>query len=428
VVGITGARRDAALGAWLTTLVAFGAPAWAQAPAWLAALAGPGPLIELVPDADARHEAPADESLVPPLADLDLSILTTTVADREPTDLRLLVSEGERWRLMELGAAVTLRPLEAKLTAFGRLPYAVVEPAPGIRALNETYEPAATGITAVVGGFETGVQYRSAGKRLERLMGGRAGFKDREGHEVWVAQRFGVLRFRLADSALTDNVDRNPALPRTTRDETALTTELALDGWPTLRLTVASGESERVHLTRDARDLAPERHDFESITGSAYYSGGPAWSLSASSTFSRSRHAERPDDGMAMAYHDLSLTLHPITALTVTPWISLMQERYEPSGLGMDTGTAALTVSYAPRASRWSAWSYASYTTARASDASTDARSVSVTGILTYGLGRWLPGCSVSVETSYDRYVNAAFPGGAVQSVSGFVVVRLAAF
>lgn len=370
----------------------------------------------------------ADESIVPVLVNPDLRILTTSVADRESTDLRLLVGEGERWHLMELGATVTLRELDTKVSASGQVPYAIPEPAHAAPGVDDTHGPASLAVTTRVGGFEAGVQYRSVGKRLERLIGGPAALRDREGHEVWVAQRLGVLRFRLADSELTDNVDRNPALPRNTKDQSAITTELTVAEWPVFGVTLASGESARIRLTREGEDGTPERHAFESVTGSAYYDGGPGWSVAASSTFSRSRHVVRPDDGMVMTAQDVSLTLHPLEPLTVTPTLSLAQERYARSVPGIDTSTAALTLSYAPSRSRWSASSFVSYTTTRATDASTDARSVSLAGALTYALGRWFPGSTVSFSAGYDRYVDAAVPQSASQAVSGFVLLKLAAF
>jgi hypothetical protein len=421
---MTGARA-AALGAWLTILAALAGPAWSEPPAWLAAVSS-GTLLDPFPEA--RRPVLAERLVIPALVDPDLPVITTSVTDREPTDLRLLVTESERWRLMEVGAAVILRPLDAKISASGQIPYVLADPVHEDADLDDTHEPASLGVTARVGGFEAGAQYRSVGKRLERLIRAPAAFRDREGREVWVAQRLGVLRLRLTDSELTDNVDRNPALPRTTKDQTALTAELAPAGWPVLGLTVASGDATRVRLTHDREESAPEQHEFESVTGSIYYYGGPAWSVTASSMLSRSRPVVRPGDDLAMAYHDLSVTLHPHEALTVTPMLGLGQERYEPSGLGVDTSTASVTLSYAPRASRWSTSSYVGYTTTRATDASTDARSVSVTGALTYALGRWLPGCTVSFEAGYDRYVDAAVPVRASQAVSGFVLLKLAAF
>lgn len=419
---LTGARGAATLGVWLAVLAASAGPAWSQSPSLLA-LASPSAFVE----SPVAPVAPDHEFVLPPLREPELSVFRTSFIDREPTDLRLLVTSGERWHLMEVGASVTLAELDAKVTAFGQLPHIVMEPELPVMVFDESRKPASLNVTARVGGFEAGGQYRSVGKRLEALIKAPASHRDREGHEIWVAQRFETLRVRVANSELTDNVDANLALPRTTKAQTSITAELGLDGWPVLGMTGASGAATRVRLMNDGRESAPERHEFESITGSLYYYGGPVWSVSLYSTLSRSRHAVRSDDDMTLD-HGLSLTLQPHEAFTVTPTLSLGQERYEPSRRGIDTGSAGLTLSYAPRANSWWASGWAGYTTTRARDASTDARSVSVSGALTYGLGRWLPGCSVSVQAGYDRYVDVAARESATQAVSGFVLFKLAAF
>ena len=423
---LAGARHAAVLAACLTTLAALATPAWSEPGPWFA-IARVGAVVDSPPRAEYAGPAYADEPVMPAPAGPDLP-LTTSVADREPTDLRLLVTDGERWRLMEVGAAMTWHPLSATITAFGQLPYVVTEPGHVAPAFDDTHAPAALGVTGQAGGFEAGIQYRSVGKRLERLISAPAALKDREGHEVWVAQRLGVLRLRLADSRLTDNVDRNPALARTTKNQTAVTAELAMSEWPVLGLTFASGESARVRLTPGGRETAAEQREFDSVTGSAYYHGGPGWGVTASSTVSRARHLVRPDDDMTAMSQDLGLRLHPMESLTVNPALSLAQERYAWSDLAIDSSTAGLTLSYAPAASHWSVSSFVSYTATRASDGSTDGRSVSLSGALTCVLGRWLPGSTVSFEAGYDRYVDAAIPDSASGVVTGFVLLKLAAF
>jgi hypothetical protein len=131
---------------------------------------------------------------------------------------------------------------------------------------------------------------------------------------------------------------------------------------------------------------------------------------------------------MTAMSQDLGLRLHPMESLTVNPALSLAQERYAWSDLAIDSSTAGLTLSYAPAASHWSVSSFVSYTATRASDGSTDGRSVSLSGALTCVLGRWLPGSTVSFEAGYDRYVDAAIPDSASGVVTGFVLLKLAAF
>jgi hypothetical protein len=385
----------------------------------------PRPFIAIRPD---ERSALVDEPAPAPVGP-ELPLLTTSATDREPTDLRLLVADAERWRLTEFETAAIWRRLAAKLTAFGQLPHAVSETLDRAPAFGETEEPAALGVKGEAGDFEAGAQYRSVGKRLDRLVGAPRALKDREGHEVWMAQRLGLLKVRLSDSELSDNVDRNPALPRTTRDQTAVTAELSLSAWPVLSLTYAAGEAARARLTPEGNEGSPERRQFESVTGSAYYYGGPGWDVTASSTLALSRLAVRPQDETATLNQDLSLTLYLRESVTVAPTLSLGLERWAPSDVHSDTGTAGLTLSYAPPAGRWSASTYVDYTATRTSDGSTDARNVSLTGALTCALGRWLPPrATLSFEAGYDHYADAAVPDSAVHAVSGFVVLKIAGF
>lgn len=439
MVIVVDARQLTAFGAWLITIAACVGPAWSE-PSPLLALARAGAVADSAPGGEspsAPHaivrlnalEALAVRAPAPAPAGPDLPTLTTSVADKEPTDLRLLLADGERWRLMEFGAAATWRPLAAKLTAFGQLPYVATERPDAAPAFDGAHEPASLGVKGEIGGFEAGTQYRSVGKRLDRLIGAPAALKDREGHEMWVGQRLGLLRLRLSDSELTDNVDRNPALPRTTKAQSAVTAELSVSAWPVLALTYASGDSARVRLTPQGREGPPERHAFENVTGSAYYYGGPGWDVTASSTLSQSRPAVRPDEELATMSQDLSLTLRLLDSVTAVPAISLGQERHTWSAVRSDTGTAGLTLSYAPPASRWWASTFVSYTSFRTSDGATNGRSVSLGGALTCALGRLISARStLSFEAGYDRYADAVVPASSSRAISGFVLLKVAGF
>jgi hypothetical protein len=432
------ARRPLALGALILTMALLVGPAWSEPSSALYALARvplaanggsesplPRPTSAQLPGVDVL----AVELPAPVVSDPNLPLLSASVSDREPTDLRLLLADGERWRLVEFGAAATWRPLTAKLTAFGQLPYVAADPTERTAAFDDAHEPASLGVKGEVEGFEAGVQYRSVGKRLERLIGAPAKLKDREGHELWVAQRLGLLKLRLSDSELTDNVDRIPALPRTTKDQTAVTAAVAVPEWPVFELTYATGDSTRVRLTPEGREGIPERFDFESVSGSASYYGGPAWDVTASSTFSQSRRAFRPQDETETTSQDLSLTLRLFESVTAVPRLTLGQERYTWSSMRTDTSAAGLTVSYAPPARGWSASTFASYTATRTSDRSIDGRSVSITAAVNCALGRWLPKrSSVSFEAAYDRYVDGVVPESSSRAVTGFIMLRIAGF
>jgi hypothetical protein len=369
-----------------------------------------------------------------------LTLRTSTVDDT--TDLRGLLGKGERWHLMRFGAAAGSRPEEAKATAYGSVAYLPrnllgARPdaglgfgpvAAGALGLDDREEPISLGFKGELSGLEGGAEYRSVGKRMERVVAGPASQKDKEGTEVWVAQRMGLFRLKLAQSDLTDNVDRNPSLPRTNRTQTALSAQLAPRSWPVFGVTYTTGDSERVWLTSDARARKVERQSYDSVAGSAYYSG-PGWDVSSTTTYGFSRDADRPDREMNMLYQDVSLTLRPVQTFTVMPSVSTGTERYEWSASSYQSGSLSLLLTYAPVASRWKLWTLSSYTSSQASDRTVDMRTMSVSGGLACGLGRILGGrASLSIEAGYDRYVDSVYPDASSRGAFGLVLLKVTSF
>ena len=358
-------------------------------------------------------------------------------------DLRVLLGKGERWHLMRFGAAVASRPQEARVTAYGAVAYlpAASRPegtlgygpvvAPGAAFdldLEEREEPVSLGLKGGIEGFEGGAEYRSVGRRLERLVSGPASQRDREGTEVWVAQRMGILRLKLSQSDLTDNVDRNPALARTSRAQSAISAQVAPRSWPILGFTYARGTSERKWLTGEGTTRATDQQVFDSFSGGAYY-GAARWDGSASSTYVTSRDVARPDHEITMLYQDLRFTLRPADALMVVPSVSAGHERYEWSEVRSNTGSASLLLSYGPPGSWWKLWALGAYTATRASDHSVDGRTISWSGGLSCGLGRLLGGAtSLSFQAGYDQYDDAVYRESSSRGVFGLVRLKIAAF
>ncbi len=367
--------------------------------------------------------------------------LRTSTTD-ESTDLRYLLGKGERWHLMRFGAAAGSRPQEARATAYGAvayLPRSILgsRPDAGIGfgpaaasslGIDDQEEPISLGFKGELAGLEGGAEYRSVGKRMERVVAGPASQKDTEGTEVWLAQRMGLLRLKLAQSDLSDNVDRNPALPRTRKRQTALSAQLTPSGWPIFGLTYATGDSERVWLASEGRARTVERQTYDSVAGSAYYAG-PGWDISGTSTYGYSRDPGRPDRELTMLYHDLSLTLRPAESISMIPSISTGRERYEWSATSYQTDSMSLLLSYTPTASWWSLWTLGAYTTSQTSDRTVDGRTMSVSGGLACGLGRILGGrASLSIEAGYDRYVDSAYPDASARGAFGLVLLKVASF
>lgn len=359
--------------------------------------------------------------------------LRTSSGD-DSSDLRVLLGKGERWHLMQFGAAAGSRPQEARVKAYGAvayLPSTLMGSRPAAASslgIDDQEEPISLGFKAELNGLEGGAEYRSIGKRLERVVAGPASQKDREGTEVWLAQRLGLLRLKLSQSDLSDNVDRDPALPRTRKTQTAVGAQLAPRGWPIFGLTYATGDSERTWLTGDGGTRSLERQTFDSLAGSAYYSG-PGWDISGTSSYSYSRDPGRSDREMTMLYHDLSVTLRPVNTITVVPSVSTGLDRYEWSSVSNQTGMASLLLSYTPTASWWSLWTLGAYNSSQSSDRAVDGRTVSVTGGMACGLGKIFGGrASLSVEAGYERYADAVYPDSSARGAFGLVLLTVTSF
>jgi hypothetical protein len=366
--------------------------------------------------------------------------LTLRTSGEDPNDLRNLLRGGDRWHLMSFGAAADSRPQNAKATAYGSVAYLPslggARPGEGLGygpasalAIDDREEPISLGFKGQLGDLEGGAEYRSVGKRVEPVVPGPASQKDKEGTEVWLAQRLGLVRLKLSQSDLSDNVDRNLALPRTTKVQTALSAEVApARSWPIFGLTYAKGDSERTWLTGDARTRAVERQSFDSLAGSAYYAG-PGFDISGTSTYGYSSDLRQVDREMTSLYHDLSLTLRPFSTIVVMPSVSTDVDRYEWSDGRYQSGTMSLLLSYTPTASRWSLWTLGAYTTSQASDRPVDGRTMSVSGGIACGLGKVLGGhASLAVQAGYDSYVDSIYPDTSTHGAFGLVLLKVTAF
>lgn len=382
-----------------------------------------------------------------PISPVSSDPLTLRSSGEDSTDLRSLLGRGERWHLMSFGANANARPQEVKVTAYGAVAYlpslSYPRPdgglgfgpatAPGAAfglGLDDPEEPVSLGFKGELGGLglEGGAEYRSVGKRLERVVTGPASQKDREGTEVWLAQRLGLLRLKLSQSDLSDNVDRDPALPRTTKTQTSVSAQLAPRAWPVFGLTYATGDSERTWLNGEGRTRTIERQTFDSVAGSAYY-GGRLFDLSGTSTYSLSRDPGRSDRDMTSLYHDLSLTLRPLNTVTVMPSVGSGVDRYDRLSTSYQSGTASLLLTYTPTASRWSLWTLGAYTASQGSDRTVDGRTMSMSGGLACGLGKIFGGrATISVEAGYDRYVDGIYPDSSTRGVFGVVLLKVASF
>ncbi len=370
-----------------------------------------------------------------------------STGEDDSSDLRVLLGKGERWHLMRFGAAAASRPQEAKVTAYGAVAYVppslaasrpegglgygpVVSPGAAFGlGLEEQEEPVSLGLKGSVSDFEGGAEYRSVGKRFERLVSGPASQRDREGTELWVAQRLGLVRLRVSQSELADNVDRNPALPRTTRAQTAISAQLAPRGWPILGVTYATRRFGAGVARPGTAFRAPPRSRPSTACPATSTMARPRWDVSGSSTYITSRDVAQPDHTMTMLYHDLRLTLRPLESLVIAPAVSTGLDRYEWSDTRSNTTSASLLLSYGPPTSWWKLWTLGAYTASQASDGTVDGRTMSLSGGLSCGLGRLLGGpTSLSFQAGYERYDDSVYRDSSARGVFGLVRLKVVSF
>jgi hypothetical protein len=370
----------------------------------------------------------ADRSAAPDSLALarDPLALTTSWTDGGSTSLSAVAKAGESWHLMRFKATADSLAANAKISTYGQIAYLPRDAQVGNGNREDSQEPISLGVRWEVGDVEGGAEYRSFGNRLDQVVAAPQAQKDQEGSEVWLARRLGLVRLRLGHSALSDNVDRNPALPRTTKDQTGLTAELRVPEWPIFGLTYAVGDSEKVWLTALGSERTRQRAAFDSVIGSLYYHG-EVWEVNASSTYAQSRDAVRPRYQTTSLYHDLSLTLHLLDVVTLVPAISTGADWSDSSR--SSTGTTSLTLSYDPAMSSWHMWTYASYAASQISDHAMDARTVSVSGGIRRDLGTlWVARASVALEVGYTRYVDIVTRDSSSQGASALLLLKAASF
>src|SRR5262245_3575384 len=345
--------------------------------------------------------------------------------DQDASDLKTLLVKGERWHLLSFDGVASSGALDTKVTAFGKIPHQLRD-ADDTVAPADSYAPALLGVKGEMAGFELGAQYRSLGKNLGQVASAPWAKKDLEGSEVWVARRFGVVGLRLSQSDLSDNVDRNPALPRTTKSQTALAAEVTVPAGPVLSVAYGTGAAQRDGPTGQGRTR--DQQNFYSVTGSAYYFARK-WDATAATTYVLSRDAVGGDNETASLYYYVSLTLRPIEAFTLTPALSAGSDRDTGSRTRSNNGWASLTLSYSPPASRWSTWSTLAYGGAGSDGGRTESSGMSLSGGLALDLWRVGPlRSTVSAEAGYDRYQDRAASVNSSRGAYALVLFKVTGF
>ena len=362
-----------------------------------------------------------------PPVEPELLLLSSVWDSVDSPSVKKAIESGEPWQLVHFSAASALPAGDARVTARGQMAYSP-QGSEMTRPGDDTLPEALTlDLRLELGDFEVGAGRRAFGKAADRVISVPQLRRDQESTEVWLAQRVGALRLQVSRAELADNVDRDPTLARTTKNQTAVTAEVGQGNWPMLGLTYAVGDAERAWWSQDRRARLTDRQTYDNVIGSLYYHA-ELWDLTAATTYGRSRPTTGGAETVSL-YHDLTLTLRLTDSLTLMPSVGTGSDWYEAMRTEGGTSSASLSLSYALPVRRWYAWSYASYSASRIAEARVDGRAVSVAGGITRELGTLGSArASVSLEVGYDRYADVASPAASSEGAYGFVLFKLARF
>jgi len=266
-----------------------------------------------------------------------------------------------------------------------------------------------------------GAEYRSIGQGI-RVLSGANWRLDQEGSEVWVGRTLGSFQVKGLFSDFTDNLENDPRRPRTAKTLAGSSVGYTLPGGALLSLSYQQGSS----TTRSPNNRLPQEHSVEELGASLYYYAGPQWELSFSSKETSSIDKFDPSIRGTLYYHQVSGSYRPTDSITLTPSLSLMDERYS-WGVRTTTPTATLSLSYAPSDGRLSLSMYGFYNRSRSSDGSYDVKTVSLVNSLAWTLGKE-KNRSLSFDVISSQYLDAVYQSSSSKELLGRVMWKAIAF
>jgi hypothetical protein len=332
-------------------------------------------------------------------------------------------------RLLSLKARASLRLWAGTLTEETELlGYGPPEPADDVPSDETGPRLLRLGLTGAWGRLESGLRFQSVSPGIEKVTGA-AVKPDQERLEAWLGVRSGRLRLRATVGELHDNVADDPHRAETRRADAGVTAEWTLPAGSTLGLGVVRGRSEVAGAVRGpARGRRSPTTDFESLVATVYHYGGPTWDLTLSSTYTQSADTGRPARETTFLSHDLSASLRPTPAVTLAPALSVFDDAPGGTGAGSQGVSASLSVAVAPLAGPLDLVLYGGYSRDWTTDDAFDGRTADAAASLVWHLRRSPPTVTLTFETGYDRYLDAASHGGDYETLRALVTLKIAAF
>jgi hypothetical protein len=344
-------------------------------------------------------------------------------------DERELLHESERWRSRQFVLLPAPALIDSQLRGRGEL--ASLDPAyigPESIAGDGAYRLLSLALEGEWNGFGYGAGYRSVGKKLEKLARLPPAMRDQKGGEVWLERRIGIGRVRLFLSDFSDNVDRDPARPRTTKTQGGVTTAVTLPAWPTVSLSYLHGASESEAGRRaDAGAQSSERW-LDTLIASLSYRAA-VWTIGVSSTYSASVEKGRPRRETIALAQEVSGSYRPTEAITITSSLSRREEYYDGVDVQNRTTWASLSLAWNRLFQVFQLTASGTYLHTTSTDGYVDGTTTTATASVARHLGKWLWGNgAVSVELGYSGYRDAIYPEASYRDVFGLLRLRVISF
>jgi hypothetical protein len=270
-------------------------------------------------------------------------------------------------------------------------------------------------LMSAAGSVRYGLAYRLAGKAFVNA-------PDQQVKELWGEWSHGHARLRTSIGEFANNIDADPARPRTIQTQGAMMLTYARPSWPEFSLSYARSLTEG---SGTVMGLIPQKSLADRLEG-AVAIVRPNWNARLSSCYVVANDQLLSGADTVSYIQTISGTFRPFTPITFTSVLMYRSDVQEWTGVRIHQPMASLSLNYDWTARvRFSA--IGGYGSARSSDGLIDNESLNSKGILTwYPLDSTL--AQVSFETGYTRTTVSGTVQTITEDLSGLVKLKLTTF
>ncbi len=274
--------------------------------------------------------------------------------------------------------------------------------------------------------FNCGIEYRYVGKNLNDPKDYKKKTKtktnadlesDQEGVEIWGAKKIGPIVLKSFFSRFYDNVDRDPKQTRMLTNEYGLEMKYKMDSLPIyFSLSHSRGKSESTVESNSSEYQGKQK---ETYGGSLYYYGGKAFNMTASSSYSPSQDLVDPNKVTHSYWHEISVSISPVSNLSIRPTVSFGEYRYLWYGEQTENPSASLAVTYICLFNVVDLSLWGEYSRMRNTDGYQDAETLNTSvGISWDAKYLFLPKARFSLDLGYDQYDDKIYQSSSYNALS----------